>query len=217
MMKQQLTARHLEGQIGRFSGNIAHVYSLASADDIEDGKHWYKDANKLAQLGSVYYGLTLAQSAGLLAVFSIDCTWDKTIADYHYFLSHNGEQFTGRYGMVFNKALAIYRDRASIEDVLKGDKARKIYCFWQNILNPADDTRVTIDRHAVRIAYDPYSDRPVERKLYNSLAKYRVWETAYRDANKAINAGLLPHQLQAITWVTFQRIFTKNNGHSVNS
>ena len=74
--------------------------------------------------------------------------------------------------------------------------------FYANILRPDDPGPVTVDRHAVSILAN---DRGEERKrTLERMGAYTYCAGMYRDAARTL--GIMPHQAQAIAWVTWRRI-----------
>lgn len=83
-------------------------------------------------------------------------------------------------------------------DFTKGLKTRN---FYMNIMEPTDAVPVTIDGHAYSIwagKYHTMKDSVRLRFDYNAVAD------GYRAVALAI--GVLPCQLQAVTWFTWKRI-----------
>ena len=101
------------------------------------------------------------------------------------------------------KAQAILDSDGELEticDILNGSK---IVNFFMNIVNPKSNG-VTIDRHAVSLAVG----RDLQgSSLQMSATQYQFFVNAYQIASKKV--GLLPSQLQAVTWVEWRK-FKKN-------
>lgn len=194
--------------ISKCVDNILSVLDLGSDHDIMSGRSWYCNAHDLAADLAQDYDITIGQSAGIMACFSIDSTWQQTIKDTVTWLDSRGQVTVGRYSMVRRKAFAIL----SGGDIRKALGNKKIYCFWQNIVNPLENTRVTIDRHAAKIAIEPYENigNTVDRAWYQTIKKYNRLETCYRHA--ADLAGYdLAHEIQAVTWVIYRKLFVKTS------
>jgi hypothetical protein len=82
------------------------------------------------------------------------------------------------------------------EDVLGGPKVR---AFYRNILMVEDGSCVTIDGHAINIYRGEVSVGPVV-----NLKEYELIANTYREAARYV--GLMPHQLQGITWLAYKRL-----------
>jgi hypothetical protein len=71
----------------------------------------------------------------------------------------------------------------------------KTRAFYVNILDPNNSDIVTVDTHAIKIA--GINRDSVGVKLYNAIAD------GYRECAEYV--GILPQQIQAITWITYKR------------
>jgi hypothetical protein len=81
-------------------------------------------------------------------------------------------------------------------------KGRKTWNFYQNILNPDDTNFVTIDRHAIEIHAGKEIDDTLRKKIFDSPRKYNEIAADYKKVAKKV--GLLPQQVQAITWYVWR-------------
>jgi len=81
-------------------------------------------------------------------------------------------------------------------------KARKTYNFFQNILNPESPEHVTIDRHAIEVHAGKEVDDALRKKIFDSPRKYNEIAEDYKTVAK--KTGLLPCQVQAITWYAWR-------------
>jgi hypothetical protein len=114
------------------------------------------------------------------------------------------------------KAISILED-GSMENInLRLGKAHKVRNFYNNIVDPnAKMGDTTIDTHAVGVAhFSPFSGDDVEVKhnfrgsknAANGLTgTYPVYHDAYRMAAEKL--GLLPRELQSITWEGIRSLF----------
>ena len=73
----------------------------------------------------------------------------------------------------------------------------KTFNFYNNILNPELADYVTIDRHAIEVWYGKEVDENIRRKHFNTK-QYELIADDYKTVAK--KTGLLPQQVQAITW-----------------
>jgi hypothetical protein len=81
----------------------------------------------------------------------------------------------------------------------KGEKTRN---FYHNILNPESPDYVTIDRHAIEVHAGKEVDETLRKKIFDSPRKYNEIANDYKKVAKQV--GLLPCQVQAITWYTWR-------------
>jgi hypothetical protein len=126
----------------------------------------------------------------------------------------NGKVAWGDFGTIA-KALSILKD-GSIENISQniGDM-HKVRNFYNNIVDPNDTNAVTIDTHAVAAALlKPLSGSAEEvtynfsgpsNKLTGTKGSYAVYADAYREL--ANELGLLPREVQSITWEAVRGLF----------
>lgn len=165
--------------------NILTVLDNATAEQRESGLTWYENAHQIAaESGDVRMG------AGIIAALSPMMSWDRNVALARR--TWTDGKASGALGRNVAKADSILNGADPL-DVLGGLKVRS---FFLNILDPSDPTPVTIDRHAYDIALgerNTENDRPsLSNKRYAHLSdQYRL---------AAAEVGLVPNQVQAITW-----------------
>ena len=167
-----------------FVDNIVFWYLRATDSEHEDGMTWYARAHDIArEAGDVSLG------AGIISALSPRMPWNRNVALARMAFV---QPLTG--GALTRSIESVNRIRNGEAplDVLGGLKTR---AFYANILDPENDEAVTVDTHAIKIA--GINRDSVGKGLYNEIAN------GYRDA--ANLAGILPHQMQAITWVAYRR------------
>ncbi|MFW5793599.1 MAG: DUF7178 family protein [Bacteroidota bacterium] len=182
--------------------NILKVYDKSSLEDINEGKHWYFTANKVAQHFADKYNLTLYQSAGILSALSPGTFWIQNVIDADNFLKNNNAVVsTYKLNKVKAKEILNLTDKDQIYNVLRGKYNKlmnKTSCFYMNIIEPENSDFVTIDRHMIRIANNTLNTFPLTEKRYKDSVK------AMQIAGKRLKIN--PISLQAITWITFRRV-----------
>lgn len=171
--------------------NILHWYALATPEIIADAERWYHDAHELAKR----HPLGVECGAAVIAAFSINEGWAKNVR--HFENDVNGIEprclpLAKKKAKQVSEA-AYFGQFEAIPDILGG---RKIVRFYHNILRPNETTFVTIDRHALRVAGE-MNEKPSD-KVFEAV------EAAYMQAAQEV--GILPHVLQAITWVTYRKV-----------
>jgi len=167
------------------AAHIMTVYKRATADDIREGMDWYARAHDIArEAGDVSMG------AGILSALSPRMPWDRNVklARLAFVMPLTGGALT----MSIDKVNAI-RDGANPEIAL--GKGLKTLSFYVNILDPENAFTVTVDTHAIKIA--GINRDSVGKGLYNAIAD------GYRECAEYV--GILPQQMQAITWGTWRR------------
>ena len=116
------------------------------------------------------------------------------------------------------KAIAIARDGSRENIDLQLGMMHKVRSFYNNILSPmSHQGDVTIDTHAVAAAHlRPFSGEHIEVKenfkqggkasITGAVGAYGLYADAYRQA--AAEVGILPREMQSITWEAVRGLFT---------
>jgi len=113
------------------------------------------------------------------------------------------------------KSISILED-GSIENISKNlGNMHKVRNFFNNISDPSDPNAVTIDTHAVAAGLMLPLSGSSKEVLYNfggasskstgSKGSYPVYADAYRELAKEL--GILPRELQSITWEAVRGLF----------
>lgn len=203
-------ARDIVKHTDQYVDNILKMYHLASEDDIDNGRSWYQRASKFCQTLADNYERTLADVAGIMSCLSPATSFEQNVIDTVNVMAGNDHETVSTYGPQYAKALDI-RDSGVQPDGVVGEN--KTAAFWLNIVNPTTNGRVTVDRHSARVAVDVNMTADESYFYINTPAKYRVLENAYKLAAERLD--VLPHVLQAITWITYRRLFVpKKNGQA---
>lgn len=190
----------------KFETNILKVYHQARAEEREEGLKWYATAHADAQAIADRHGISLEQAAGVIASISPGLSWGLNVTQADRFVGafKAGQKLPmiGAYGLRnMAKALGILQGGDPLY-YLNADSGPKTRAFYLNILSPETSEEVTVDRHAKCAAFMAFEDR-------EKLGIVRIHEYAYIAKHYRIIAkryGLLPHQLQAIVWITWKRM-----------
>lgn len=173
--------------------NIVDLYMSATPEDIAEGTLWYADAYTLA--------ITLdpanpAAAAGVIAAMSPITPWgrNKDLAERAY---RDGAA-SGTLSRNCDKANEIMAGADPL-DVLKGEK---VVNFYLSIIG--DQNAVCIDRHAYDIAVGTVTNDVSRDKALRRKGEYDKIAALYREAAERI--GILPSELQAITWTIWRRL-----------
>lgn len=172
--------------------NIVSVWSVATADEFEEGAYWYEQAHRTARMladGDVRTG------AGLLAALSPQTAWWLNVElACEAFESGNATRHTGDSTSKANKILA----GLDPADVLP--MARKTGQFYRCILDPDDAEAVCVDRHAYDIAVGiPLGDW---KRGLSAHGRYKLIADCYREAARRLEQ--LPSTVQAVCWVAWR-------------
>ena len=197
--------------------HIAAVLALATQADLAAGIDWYQRAAVLADRLSLAYGCSTAQAAGVIAALSPNNKWRRNCADAENLISawNMGLDPAVVRVSTFNgnkrKACqALAMDAPTINDLaslLHGKQGRKVEAFFRCITG--DHNAVCVDGHAYAI----WAGERIATTKTPSIGKlaYQRISHAYRLVAKRSAAicgeSLTPAQVQAVTWVTYRRIY----------
>ena len=180
--------------------NILKILNAADDVDVNEGRiAYFRYREMCVSIQQLFPEYTLEQVVAVLAATSPNNDYvgnlrtTVTILDAH----RHGRTYcnASSYGACRRRAFS-YLDGVSFLGTVKGEKIR---AFYHNILNPIDPFNVTIDGHAVNIW------RGMREPLKGLKAfKYKQVAEDYRAVARSV--GLLPSQLQAITWFAWKRI-----------
>lgn len=170
--------------------NILKLYRLGPGNGLD----WYNKTNGVAQKISATSGLTIYQTAGIIAALSCNKSWPVNLSQAWEFCQTGN---AGHIKMVLDKCRQITKttDREEISCILNGLKIRN---FFLNIAEPEKSGPVTIDRHTWNAAV--YGKR-VTSQFVCTAKRYRETAEVYRETAREL--GLMPHELQAVIWTNY--------------
>lgn len=185
------------------TNQILDVFASADESTVAAGLSWYGTVAaqvcedvRTAALAANRDVLTFNQAAGILAALSPATGWGDNCAGAIEF-AVTGNMFAQT--PLFNSRAAAIRDGANPLDVLGG---RKVRSFYRNISDPTNPGPVTVDRHAISLVFGfPLSERQL-KPLAGNVGGYQICAGAYRSAARYL--GLLPNQVQAVTWLAWR-------------
>lgn len=184
--------------------NILAIYAQRTAEENAYGLEWYGIAHTFALGLAEEFDTDIDTAAGVLAAISPRLRWDLNMA-YARRLFETGD--APLLGLSKGKALRLLGGDTP-EEVLAAPKGKpnsgqKVRAFFDNIRHTDRSEKVCIDRHAFDIAAGQEGDDHT-RKMLERNGVYEDIAGLYREA--AHVAGILPHQMQAITWVVWRRL-----------
>jgi len=186
---------------------ILKILADSTAAEYENGRTWYRRANRFAKKVAALSGKDPATVAAVIARLSPQVAWsDNRIAAFEICCGLDARPACGKcYPDNVTRAEDIARDNCAdtiAREVLprKGYARPKISAFFQNIADPDIDGIATVDTWAIRVwVGDCTAD------AYTVTAKQsRKIQADYVAAARI--AGLLSHELQAIVWVAAHRL-----------
>lgn len=182
--------------------NIRRILNQADEIDISEGRVSYWRYHEVLTNLAEFYGVDLPRTVAVFAALSPN-------ADYQGNLRSAASVLAGWWAGVECDRIRVTtynhcRDRAYsyLEGVsfLETVSGKKIRSFYSNILNPMDPEPVTIDGHAVNV----WNGRRRTLKTVVGGWNYETVSAAYRETARVV--GLLPNQVQSITWFAWKRI-----------
>ena len=180
--------------------NITSVYRDADETQHAEGLLWYSDALKSANLMAIKHGVPVYIAVAVIAALSPNNKWSRNIINADAligaFIRGDGIDSVkvSTYHKMKAKAWDILAARPDYDAAKKMLKGQKITSFFCDIMG---EFNVTIDGHARNIAYGERVGLTDDRSNIG-VREYRALQAAYEAAAERL--GLMPYQLQAITW-----------------
>ena len=184
----------------RMIHNITSVYRDADETQHAEGLLWYSDAQKAAYHIAVKYDIAVFIVVAVIAALSPNNKWSRNIVNADAligaFMQGDGIDAVkvSTYHKMKQKAWAILAARPDYDGAKTMLKGQKITSFFCDIMG---EFNVTIDGHARNIAYGERIGLTDDRTNIG-VREYRALQAAYEEAARRV--GLMPYQLQAITW-----------------
>ena len=195
-MKKQVTLIDHE----RMVHNVMACYRAADSVQVAEGLLWYSDAQKAAHSIAAKYGIAVYIVVAVISALSPNNKWARNVVNADAliaaFLRGDGIDAVkvSTYHAMKKKAWDILAARPDYDGAKRMLKGQKITSFFMDIMG---EFNVTIDGHARNIAYDEKVGLTDDRTNIG-VREYRALQAAYEEAARRI--GLMPYQLQAITW-----------------
>ena len=184
----------------RMIHNIVSVYRDADEIQHAEGLLWYSDAQKAAHNIAVKYDIAVYIAVAVIAALSPNNKWSRNIVNADAligaFIRGDGllSVKVSTYNKMKQKAWDILAARPDYDGAKAMLKGQKITSFFMDIMG---EFNVTIDGHARNIAYGERVGLTDDRTNIG-VREYRALQAAYEEAARRV--GLMPYQLQAITW-----------------
>ena len=180
--------------------NIISVYRDADETQHAEGLLWYDNAQKAAYRIALKYDVPVYIAVAVIAALSPNNKWSRNLINADALIGAfvNGDGIDAVKVCTYNKMkqkawdiLAARPDYDGAKRMLKGQKITSFFCDIMGEFN------VTIDGHARNIAYGERVSLKDDRSNIG-IREYRALQAAYEAAAERL--GLMPYQLQAITW-----------------
>lgn len=190
---------------------ILRVYNLASIPEISEGSSWYTVAHMEAERLSEKYKISITKAACIISALSPGCRWERNLIDAENLLTALSSGLPANkfkyitYGNNVNKAVLVYNSGTDKEalKLFAGPTSSKTRSFALNIINPDDESNITIDTHMINICGRG------RIKLQLTSKQYRYIAEVYREVAKKLD--IKPVCLQAILWITWRNLIEVNN------
>lgn len=182
---------------------IAGAVSVALPADLNSGLAWYGNAYSLCQeLASKYKlpGVSAEHVAGIMAALSPMRSWQENIQRTEILLA-GGDP--GGLRHTIDTAMLIRHGFDPVLAIGRTGQNYKVRSFFHNIAYFDTSTDVTVDRHMWTLLFN---DLKVVKKadLYFQAHEYE-WAAERFRAVAACYDNMLPHQAQAIAWLSWRR------------
>ncbi len=184
----------------RMVHNIMACYRSADDLQVAEGLLWYSDAQKAAHNIAAKYGIAVYIVVAVISALSPNNKWARNVVNADAligaFLRGDGIDAVkvSTYHAMKQQSGDILVARPDYDGAKRMLKGQKITSFFMDIMG---EFNVTIDGHARNIAYDEKVGLTDDRTNIG-VREYRALQAAYEEAARRI--GLMPYQLQAITW-----------------
>ena len=184
--------------------NIKAMYQSSNIQQVNAGMAWYQNAQDQAQVIAIKHDVPVYIVVAVIAALSPNNKWDRNIQNADDLIAAflNGDAIesvkVSTYHKMKQKAWSILEtmpDYDMAKTILNG---QKITSFFMDIMG---EFNVSIDGHARNIAYNERVGLTDDRTNIG-VREYRALQSAYYDAAKIL--GLMPYQLQAITWTAWR-------------
>ena len=184
----------------RMMYNITCVYRDADETQHAEGLLWYEHAKREAYHIALKHDVPVYIAVAVIAALSPNNKWARNLVNADAligaFIRGDGllSVKVSTYHAMKRKAWDILMARPDYDGAKAMLKGQKITSFFMDIMG---EFNVTIDGHARNIAYGERVSLTDDRSNIG-VREYRALQAAYEEAARRV--GLMPYQLQAITW-----------------
>lgn len=186
--------------------NICRIYAEANEFDMKSGLDWYVRTREYIQKQADKFGYPLRNAVGCYAVISPSLAKELndrqlvTALTVHSLGLPLEDASIGVYGMP-NKRKAM----RCLSGDLSAVGGNKVTRFYRNLLG-IGDMDVTVDRWAMRVGLN---DPTIQDTQGLTKVQYKQIHDAYVTASE--DTGLLPLQIQAVTWEVFRNRYYRKS------
>ena len=192
-------------QVTDFCDNIMSKWY--STDNVlrNAGMSWYEGAHTDCKGLAARIGVDYRAVAGAAAAISPGMKWDLVL-EYVDLIAQAGTKRRLGFNVPTYSKLFVDRARRCLrgEDPLSVLGGPKVTAFYKLLVDPCDAETVCVDSHAFNIALGVKTPIRGDQQARLTRHTYELVARAYRMA--ALVVGVLPHQMQAVTWVQHRAI-----------
>ena len=186
-------------ELQKVSKNLDFFFNLATNKDIENGKDWYKVANKFCTDNATKYNTEPLVVASIVSALSPRNKWKQNLKDAIKVLEavKDGKQPEQIKVSTFHKnKFKAFLIAKGLQEIT--EDSRKTFNFVRNIAH-LDPQALTVDIWHLRACL----------KQFKSIGSASIGRLAYEQIksltiNKANKLGLKGYELQAIIWLSIQ-------------
>lgn len=187
--------------------SLHNWFAESTAQEREDGKLWYKEAQMFTKYVAEEYGIDSYRVAGVVSALSPNNKWERNKYDAITVIKAHLA------GLSPNdiKVCTYNANKIKAFEILRGDteitaKSPKTHSFAMNVgLNSPE--HITIDKWHLRACVTLPNDGIVDCMESCTSVQYRRIEAL--TANVAKSLGYKGYELQAIIWVTIKRVWDR--------
>ena len=192
-------------KLNKISSNLDYFFNIATKQDIKIGLNWYKNANNEANIIAKKYNLDIYKVCQVISALSPRNKWSQNIKD--------SDKLCEAFWFGFNpediKVCTFHTNKFKAFNILANNtkitsSSLKTFNFVNNIAYLNNDF-LTIDIWHLRACF--FNDIKINNASIGKLAYQQIKVLTIDKANKL---GLKGFELQAIIWLSAQKIFINN-------
>tara|TARA_R110002167_G_scaffold202179_1_gene405929 strand:+ start:928 stop:1539 length:612 start_codon:yes stop_codon:yes gene_type:complete len=192
-------------KLNKISKNLDYFFNIATKQDIKKGLCWYKSANNEANIIAKKYNLDIYKVCQVISALSPRNKWRQNIKD--------SDKLCEAYCLGLHpldiKVCTFHTNKFKAFNILASNSeitanSLKTFNFVNNIAYLSKE-HLTIDIWHLRACF--FNDIKINNAAIGKLAYEQIKVLTIDKANKL---GLKGFELQAIVWISAQKIFINN-------
>jgi hypothetical protein len=186
-----------------YAANIEAAYRRVDHVLRNAARGWYAGARADCAMLAAKHGLDIDRVIGAAAAISPGMKWDLVLIYVEHLIRRRKVNVPTYSKLFVQRARQCLAGKRHPLEILGGPK---VTAFYALISDPTNNHDVCVDGHAYNIALGQRVNLRGEDSVRVTARGYRLVADAYRQAARKL--GLLPHEVQAVTWVAHRRIDT---------